>query len=240
MGSGGKSGIQIVSNTSGRVKELPIVSKDGLDTWEKGIKNNDYETAVVFDKDGVPVFAFEGDAHSVAIPQKATQVEGGVLTHNHPDKYYGGTLSEADIRNFANSKLDEMRAVQSDGTTYILRAKPNLDRDKLRRYINKNQKLMQKNFEGAYTKALKQATAAPIASGKNKGKIKLTVPSQGKTITKYVNPMTPEQAQAYARTYSVGIFNRTYKKNLNKYGVEYVVKKSKAGSNKPNTATGSN
>ena len=223
MGSLGKSGI-IVTKDKGKIKYEPITNdvhgfEDGL---RKGEVSLDVEHGALYDKDGNPIVGYQGNEHSIPVDERLLQVQGGTFTHFHPDKDFGGTLSMADLRTFSKSQLNELRAVSGQGYLYSVKATENLDRDKLEKWVNKNQKLAQKNLNAAYESALKKAVT-PLKSGPHKGKVKLTSPSTGKVI--YRNPMTPKQAVAFARRYSVQMFDKMYKKNLSKLGLTYTATK---------------
>lgn len=211
----GATGIVISSGGANPPQELPITQGTDLGDWEKGIRNNDYETGVLVDKDGIPVKAYKGGEHSVQLPPSILQnpaYEGATFTHNHPNDKFGGTFSAADIKVFTQSNWGEMRAVSKDGTTYILRATKNSDRAKLEKWLKGKQKLYQRNFNLSYTAALTRA------------KDKLG--------------MTDAQADKYARQYAVGRYNKRWAENLKKFGFDYVVKKGSTSTNRPNTGTG--
>ena len=241
MGSLGRDeGVQI-----GNATHLPI--KEGLRQWEarsqkeaqQGVGHGKVETAALFDKNGKPIDAYLGTKHSVNIdPNKlnAPETEGATFTHLHPDDRFGGTLSMTDIHTFARSNWGELRATSKQGQVYAIRATENANREGLQKWAQSKAKMYQKNFDNAYNSALKQAST-PLKSGPHKGQIKLTTrqnrtnPETGKreTITKvtYRQPMTAAQADKYARTYAVGMLDRTYAKNLEKFGFKYV--KTKGG-----------
>ena len=251
---------------SGSIQELPITSQGDLDAWERANKRQGIEYAVVLDENGKPMTAFSGDEHSVGLHPRVLDWEGVTFTHNHPDKYFGGSFSTTDLNTFAKSKWAEMRADTAQGKTYILRATPNSDREGLLKYTNSQAKILAKNFKNSYKSALQNAAKTYTdKDGKKYIKLKTLVKDKSGNVqyrevkvkdkngnviknkdgsdrvrlipkTKIVKrpPMTPAQADKYAREYSVGLYDRTYKKNLEKFGFEYVVKNSKAGSNRPN------
>ena len=229
----------------GNVKHLPI--SEDIRAWEarslkeaqEGVGHGKVETGALFDKNGNPIDAYLGTEHSVAIDPKklnAPETEGATFTHLHPDDSFGGSLSITDIHTFARSNWGQLRATSKQGQVYSITATENADREGLRKWAQSKAKLYQKNFNNAYDSALKQATT-PLKSGAHKGKVKLvtrtnvTDPKTGerKTVKKvtYRDPMTPAQADKYARTYAVGMFDRTLAKNLEKFGFKYV--KTKGG-----------
>ena len=219
----GSSGI-VVTNDKSKIKFEPITG--GVNDFENVIRTGkvkaDIEHGALYDKDGNPIIGYSGEKHFVPVDSRVLKTVDGSFTHYHPDKAFGGTLSMADLSVFAKSKLSELRAVTSQGYLYSVQATPDLDRTKLSKWINKNQKLAKKNFDASYRSALKKATT-PLKSGPNKGKVKLTNPATGKTI--YRKPMTPKQAENFARKYSVQMFDRMYKKHLAKLGIKYTATK---------------
>lgn len=230
MGSSGKGrgqGGQLVPTTDrSKLKQRPVTGS--LTEWERSTRNGEdsnFEQIAFFTKEGDPITGFMGSRHSVAFDPKYAD-NGNIATHNHPDNDFGGTLSMQDLKVFANTGLSELRAFSEQGQLYSIKAGNNLDRAGLKKWINTNQKLMQKNFEKSYDSAYKQATT-PLKSGEHKGQVKLVNRRTGKVT--YRDPMTPSQATRYARQYSVGAFERTYKKNLARFGVTYT--STKAGKN---------
>lgn len=225
-------------SVSGSINELPITRGTDLESWERDMRNQNIEYALVVDKNGVPARAFSGDEHSVGIASSALDVKDAVFTHNHPDKAFGGTFSVTDLNTFSKSQWKELRVVDRQGTTYIITAGPNADREKLRNYTRSQGKFLQKTFNKSYSSALKSAKKVyKDKSGKEYIKLK-TRTADGKIKTVRREPMTDAQADTYARQYAVGMYTRTYKKNLEKFGFKYTVKKSRAGANRPNTGTG--
>ena len=242
MGSLGKDeGIHV----GGKVNHLPIT--ENLNAWEqrsrqdieRGVGRGKVETAALFDKNGKPIDAYVGTEHSVNIDpskMKTPETAGATFTHVHPNNDFGGSLSLTDLHTFAQTNWGEMRAVSKQGQLYSLKAEPNADREGLRKWVQSKNKMYKKNLSNAYESALKQATTV-LKSGPHKGQIKLTTrknvtdPKTGerKTVTQvtYRKPMTDAQAEKYARTYSVGMLERTYQKNLSKFGFTY--KKTKGG-----------
>ena len=222
----GSVGIVAVSGSSGELRHLPI--QGTLREWEvrtqrearEGIGNGEVETGALFDRNGRPIDAYLGDRHSVRIDVaklNTPETEGATFTHLHPDSGFGGTLSLTDLKTFSRTNWGELRATSKQGQLYSIRANANADREGLRKWVNSHEKVLNKNFKNSYESSLKRAVT-PLKSGPHKGQVKLESPS-GKVT--YRAPMTPEQADRYARTYSVGMFERTYKKNLAKFGFTY-------------------
>ena len=223
-------------HVGGKVTHLPIT--ENIRQWEQrslkeaqqGVGHGKVETAAIFDKNGKPLDAYLGTRHSVGIESsklKAPETEGATMTHLHPDDNFGGTLSMTDVHLFSRSNWGEIRATSKQGQLYSIKAGPNADREGLRKWAQSKAKMYQKNFDNSYKSALKKATTV-LKSGPHKGQIKLTDPKSGKVT--YRQPMTPAQADKYARTYAVGMFDRTYEKNLPKFGFTYT--KTKGGRSK--------
>ena len=222
----GSSGV-VVARNAGSVQFEPL--SGGVRDWENTLRRGevapDIEHGALFDRDGNPIVGYRGEPHSVAIDQRVLQSDG-TFTHYHPDRSFGGTLSMQDLKVFARSNLNELRAVSGQGQLYSIKAGADVDRQGLAKWVRANQKLAQRNFESSYRSALKQATT-PLKTGPHKGQIKLVNRTTGKVT--YRDPMTPQQAMRYARQYSVGMFDRMYSKALSKYGVTYTATKGGQG-----------
>lgn len=230
MGSLGRDeGMQV----GGKVTHLPI--QESIRQWEarslkeaqQGVGHGKVETGALFDKNGKPIDAYLGERHSVNIdPSKlnAPETEGATFTHLHPDDRFGGTLSMTDIHTFAQSNWGELRATSKQGQMYSIKATENANREGLQKWAQSKAKLYQKNFDKSYKSSLKRAKTV-LKSGPHKGQIKLTDPKTGKVT--YRPPMTAAQADKYARTFATGMLDRTYAKNLEKFGFKYT--KTKGG-----------
>ena len=217
----GASGILI----GGDFRHIPVTSSlKENELYTRSGADSKVESAIFFNAQGEPITGFIGDAHSVHIDPRYLDIPGGIMTHNHPDNDFGGTLSMQDLKVFSKSQLGEIRAISEQGQAYSVKAGPNADRKALERWVNQYQKIMQSNFKRSYDSAYKQATT-PLKSGPHKGEIKLVNRRTGKVV--YRQPMSDAQAARYARQYSVGAFDRMYQKNLKQFGFEYKSTKSK-------------
>lgn len=220
----GATGILI----GGNVQLEPLAGR--LTDWENAVRRGDVDSTIehgaLYGANGEAIVGYMGDQHSVNIDDRVLQTPGAIFTHIHPDNNFGGSLSMQDIDVFAHSQLSEVRAISKQGQLYSIRATENIDREGLGKWVKANKKLMQRNFDRSMKSALKTATT-PLKSGPHKGQIKLTDPRTGKVT--YRQPMTQQQAARYARQYSVGMFERMYKKNLAQFGVIYT--STKAGKN---------
>jgi hypothetical protein len=88
--------------------EQPLV----LAKAEETIRKLDKEIAYAYDKNGNLLFKQAGGRESVRFsPEQLRQMQGGVLTHNHP---VGGTFSRNDIGMALHNQLAEVRAVDAN------------------------------------------------------------------------------------------------------------------------------
>ena len=95
-------------------------SRENLYQQERILSENKYESAILYDAKGNVIFRKDGDSKSVTFSkEEIQQMNGCVLTHNHPN---GSVFSEADINMLRLSNLSEIRACTSDGT-YSLKLK---------------------------------------------------------------------------------------------------------------------
>lgn len=96
-------------------------SKNTLSRVEDSIRNNSYESAVVFNENGKIILNKSGSEHEVKFSKAdLASMKNGTLTHNHPGTAEAiSTFSKADVDLSVRSGLKEMRAVTKD-TTYSL------------------------------------------------------------------------------------------------------------------------
>ncbi|MGN1195115.1 MAG: phage minor capsid protein [Acutalibacteraceae bacterium] len=93
-------------------------TKNKIYQHERIISGNNYEKAILYDKDGNNILEKKGDASHVSFTkQDIKKMRGGILTHNHPND---STFSPNDINMLKYGDLSEIRACTSRGT-YILR-----------------------------------------------------------------------------------------------------------------------
>nr|WP_316613925.1 phage minor capsid protein [uncultured Ruminococcus sp.] len=89
---------------------------------ERIISGNSYETAIVYDSKGNVVFSQKGKSNEVEFTAKQLkQMEGCVVTHNHP---LGTVFSAEDIEIMRKTHLSEIRACNHYGS-YVLRRNGN-------------------------------------------------------------------------------------------------------------------
>lgn len=239
MGSRGKNVTpsRVFLGTPRQVQLIPMTgtNADFNRQYRSGEVDSSIEYGLLTDENGNPIVGYKGTAHTTPVDSRVFNNQGGIFTHYHPNNNFGGTLSMADLRVFAQSGLKEVQAVSKQGQLYSIRANANIDRAGLTRWINRNEGLAQRNFERAYDRAIKEATT-PLKSGPHKGQVRLsttrttTDPNTGKSVTTtsytYRQPMTRTQAVRYARAYSVGSFDRLYRRALANYGVTYTSTKA--------------
>lgn len=97
-----------------------VGDNSSLEDLEKKIRNNKFETAVVYDKDGNIVWVKKGKKNSVTITFNEQIQMGGLqgkfLTHNHP---VDTSFSPADLNLSLTNRLSGMRAL-TQTQTYTL------------------------------------------------------------------------------------------------------------------------
>ena len=110
----------LTNNNKSNPRYYDFDGKD-LKTVEQEISQNDYETAVCFDKNGKAIFAQvqEGTEHQVKFTKyQMSKMKGLDVTHNHP---YGTPPSPEDLYNILiNGKAKSIRACGKNGT-YVLK-----------------------------------------------------------------------------------------------------------------------
>lgn len=110
-GGGGSSDSKPKEDTSPRMKTIHGI--------EDKIRNQNYETAAVVDKDGNVVINKDGAQSSVGFtPMEAMMMRNNTLTHNHPRS---SMFSEEDIKCFVKNEMEEIRATTREGVTYSIK-----------------------------------------------------------------------------------------------------------------------
>lgn len=93
---------------------------------EDKIRNQNYETAAVVDKDGNVLVNKDGGQRSVGFtPMECAMMKDNTLTHNHPRS---SMFSEEDISCFVANDMLEMRATTREGTTFSVKRGEGYDR----------------------------------------------------------------------------------------------------------------
>ena len=133
-------------------------ARKAIEDWEtkRGTAKVEYAYAVY--DDGTPVGSeVRGGKGSVRTPY-SYHGDGTTFTHIHPrgDGMLGGTFSEADMKNFANSKNKTTRAKAKEGT-YSVSKTGKFDATGFKRYVAKaqadftaNQRSMAKSLANDY------------------------------------------------------------------------------------------
>lgn len=86
---------------------------------EDKIRNQNYETAAVVDKDGNVILQKDGGRSDVGFtPLECAMMKDNTLTHNHPGS---SIFSAEDIRCFVGREMQEIRATTREGNTFILK-----------------------------------------------------------------------------------------------------------------------
>ena len=93
---------------------------------EDKIRNQNYETAAVVDKDGNVLVNKDGGKSQVGFtPMECAMMKDNTLTHNHPRS---SMFSEEDISCFVANDMLEMRATTRGGTTFSVKRGEGYDR----------------------------------------------------------------------------------------------------------------
>lgn len=91
----------------------------GIQKVENKIRNQNFESAAVIDKDGNELFFKDGQRSFVSFtPNESMQMRGNTLTHNHPRC---SMFSVEDLQVLIKNDMYEMRATNRDGTTYSMK-----------------------------------------------------------------------------------------------------------------------
>lgn len=131
----------------------PVGQKASVHEIENKIRNQNYESLAVVDKNNNVLVFKNGQTNEVAYTiGEQRMMRGNVVTHNHPS---GSTFSGADVRSFVDSKCSEIRATTASGKTYSLRRNANYD------YSDNSYATRHKEYQFAleFDKADRKATA---------------------------------------------------------------------------------
>lgn len=86
---------------------------------EDKIRNQNYETAAIVDKDGQVLLNKDGAQSQVGFtPMECSMMKGNTLTHNHPRS---SMFSDEDINCFQHNDMLEIRATTREGVTYSIK-----------------------------------------------------------------------------------------------------------------------
>lgn len=194
------------SESYGSPEEINTEQFSDLFATEDMIRKRKREVLVVFDKNGKPIKAYQGNSTSVAFPvSEAEKWRGFTVTHNHPkgSEGFGGTFSWADMRNATVYRFGSHRAVGcgQGEKNYILKAKRNAKPMQLNRRI------------AADIPILKQKMHEETA------KVKKEYVEKSEKFRDYGH------AIHVARQRSVGVLNSYYKEIAEQYGYTYRAQK---------------
>lgn len=165
----------------------------GLKSAEALIRNLSRERLLVYeDIAQSPLAAYQGNEHQVSFESSKVNPTSTV-THNHPDRKFGGTFSYADIGNATELKMKSHRAAAKEGT-YYLRATSKARQMDFNIRLRKDIPMLEKRMNRIGDKIRKRV---------NKGEI------------------TWAQANAMRRTQIVGVLHKYYKQTAPKYGYVY-------------------
>ena len=105
---------------------------------EDKIRNQDYETAAIVDKDGNVLLNKDGGQRQVGFTVlECAMMNGNTLTHNHPSS---SIFSSEDIACFVANDLLEMRATTREGNTFSIKRGQGYDRVKGSEFLMEFQK----------------------------------------------------------------------------------------------------
>ena len=95
------------------------ISRESLESSEKEIAGNSFETAVIYDSEGKRIFDFTNNAGTINFTEAEIKriPRGAVVTHNHPN---GTVPSPEDVAFLLNNDISEIRACNEYGT-YVIR-----------------------------------------------------------------------------------------------------------------------
>ena len=182
------------------------------------------KVGLLFDKNGNPIVGFYGEkgntmsTSQINVDPKYKNVEGAIFSQTYTDNLFGGTVTPHDLEQLARSKWGGINTSSKQGQMYSVVAGENADRQGLLNFLKSKRKLLNKNFNASFKRSYKSAIT-PLKSGPNKGKVRLVDSTTGKSV--YRDPLTKQQALRYARQYATGLYDRTWEKNLKKFGFTY-------------------
>ena len=98
-------------------KETPRMQS--IHNVEDRIRNQNYESAAIIDKDGNELLFKDGAQSSVGFtPAECRMMKDSTLTHNHPRS---SMFSDEDIQCFVRNEMEEIRATTREGVTYSVK-----------------------------------------------------------------------------------------------------------------------
>lgn len=136
-----------------RSVDYSVIRENNIRQYEQTIRNQNYESAGLYDSKGNLIFKKDGTARQVRFEWYELQkMKGNYLTHNHPVE---GSFSDSDIHLLAHNGLSEIRAVTKTQTYSMKLNRGAFDKKEyssLKRTIND---LIKKNNKISYNKYIK-------------------------------------------------------------------------------------
>lgn len=172
--------------------------RNTLDNFRRVIGDSDVEYSAVMDEHGKAMGTiYRGNQHSTSVDTSYAFAHKEATTiHNHPDKHFGGTFSQADLQ--AHSVLGNRRIVATakEGTYHMIRTNKT-DYAAFGRAYNKAEPQLEKEWRTKW---------ADISSKKT-----------------FKTAAAREKAE---RQVFVGVYHKWFKENSSTYGLNYVFQKS--------------
>lgn len=180
----------------------PLISggsqRNTLDNFRRVIGDSDVEYSAVMDAKGRAMgTVYRGGRHSTSVDTSyAFSHKESTTIHNHPDKHWGGTFSDADLK--AHSVLGNKRIVATakEGTYHMIRTNKT-DYAAFGRAYNKAEPKLYAEWQRKW---------ADISSKKT-----------------FKTAAAREKAE---RQVFVGVYHKWFKENASQYGLNYVFEKS--------------
>ena len=107
------------AGTAAPAEEKETPRMQSIHNVEDRIRNQNYESAAIIDKDGNELL-FKDGSHSMVgfTGTECAMMKGNTLTHNHPRS---SMFSDEDIKCFETNDMLEMRATTREGITYSIK-----------------------------------------------------------------------------------------------------------------------
>lgn len=180
----------------------PLISggsqRNTLDNFRRVIGDSDVEYSAVMDEKGRAMgTVYRGSLHSTSVDTSyAFAHKESTIMHNHPDKHWGGTFSDADLQMHSIMGNRGIVATAKEGTYHMIRGK-NADYAGFGRAYNKADPMLKAEWQKKW---------ADISSKKT-----------------FKTPAARAKAE---RQVFVGVYHKWFKENSSQYGLNYVFQKS--------------
>lgn len=174
---------------------------------EDKIRHQNYETAVVIDKDGNEVINKDGGQNNVGFtPMECFMLRNNTLTHNHPRS---SMFSTEDTLCFVKNEMEEVRATTREGVTYSIKRGEGYNRNKGMEFVVE--------YDGNYKKAINFAQHDLDSRGFREQIMNgnITQEQANREFTRVVTNQVLQWTTANAPKYGVDftVENRTVKKS---------------------------